>query len=89
MKRVKAVYCFYPSNFDRPSGFFGRALQLNKAVIIKLNGYLDRKHGSQKNVFPIEKIEDIKSLILTKISTLPVNYNRQWDNSQTLKEILM
>lgn len=55
------IVCFY-KNISRPSGFFGRALQLNKFVITLENGYLSKYNYDYHKVISINKIEDLLTI---------------------------
>lgn len=88
IKESKAIYCFYPSYVDRPSGFVGRALQLNKSLVIRSGGYLDKSYGSLENVFSIDHLNKITDLNLNNPCEPPLEQMREWDDSETLKDIL-
>ena len=51
------VYCFYTNN--RPSGFFGRALQLNKNIIVRKNSFLHKTFLDYNRLVPVSNLNDI------------------------------
>ena len=82
LKNAKYVYAANTTN--RPSGLFGRAMQLNKPVIIFKDSYNDSFDYSNK--FSIESIEDILGLPLNPNVT---QFNSGiYDDYNSLKSIL-
>ncbi|WP_310557796.1 hypothetical protein [Flavobacterium sp.] len=54
------TYCFY--NNDRPSGFFGRALQLNKPIIVRKNAFLDLVFLDYNKKIAVGKLEELEDI---------------------------
>ena len=60
MKHSDIVYCYY--NSKRPSGFFGRALQLKRPVIVKKGGYLDVAHPDYDKKIKLECLTELNDI---------------------------
>lgn len=71
------VYAYYSDTIERPSGIFGRALQMGRYVFVKKNGFLDKCYGDRVFVIPVEKISDMQANIFCKkpISISDERYN--------------
>jgi hypothetical protein len=84
MSNCQVIYCFYSN--DRPSGFFGRALQLNKRIIVRKNSFLENNFSPYKNLYPIS---DLKML---NKNTLFLNLNfenlTKYDDSSKFIKII-
>tara|TARA_X000000950_G_scaffold183181_1_gene221937 strand:- start:7948 stop:8667 length:720 start_codon:yes stop_codon:yes gene_type:complete len=61
IEKSNYVYCYYPLNFDRPSGFFGRAIQHNRKTIVREKSYLSREFNDFENVISINSLISLKS----------------------------
>ncbi|TNE53546.1 MAG: hypothetical protein EP338_11005 [Bacteroidetes bacterium] len=85
MKNSKIIYCFYTN--ERPSGFFGRALQLNKHIIVRDNTYLSRYFKHYSKLIPVEKLEDLTLEGLDFNDG--TNAAEPYDDSEEFKAILM
>lgn len=72
MSSCDNIYAYY-HNY-RPSGFFGRALQLNKRIIIKNHSYLSDNFKEYTNLYSVSSLNDLKieklnePLVLNKIN---------------------
>ena len=56
MSSCNFVYCFYTN--DRPSGFFGRSIQLNKWVLTRKNGYLHNNYSAYNKQLAVDVLEE-------------------------------
>jgi glycosyltransferase involved in cell wall biosynthesis len=72
------VYCFYTN--DRPSGFFGRAMQMNKDIIVRKNKFLHLTYNSYRNLIPIDQLEELDEL--EKLNEHKILFNNLDDNSK-------
>lgn len=83
---TEIVYCFYTNN--RPSGFFGRALQLGKKIIIRRNGYLHVMFGQYPNLIPIEQLSELNNDYFNSFSSKKTigteNLYDDYDNFKSL-----
>ncbi|PQJ81100.1 hypothetical protein [Polaribacter glomeratus] len=61
LNKCHIIYCFYTN--DRPSGFFGRALQLNKPIIVRENRYLDRMFLEYKNLIKVKSLNQLPVIV--------------------------
>ena len=59
-EKCYSVYCFYSN--DRPSGFFGRALQFNKPIIVRKNRFLHLMFKEYRNLIAVEKLEELENM---------------------------
>jgi hypothetical protein len=75
------IYNVYSNN--RPSGFFGRALQLEKYVLIKKNSYYSRI-GYNK-IVEIDSIGELENIVFEKNSI----ENKKYDSSIELISFIM
>lgn len=66
------ILCCY-NNINRPSGFFGRALQMNKFTIILEGEYLDINDYGYENIVKIQNFEDLNNFNFEKILLQIVN----------------
>ncbi|WP_159950350.1 hypothetical protein [Polaribacter septentrionalilitoris] len=81
---VGNVYCFYSN--DRPSGFFGRALQFNKNVIVRKNRFLHKMFNNYKNLIPIVNLSELNSVEFNSIENN--SGNSLFDDSEEFKNML-
>lgn len=51
------IYCYYTNN--RPSGFFGRAVQLNKPIIVRKGSFLDQSFLNYSNKIVVSSLYDL------------------------------
>lgn len=50
-------YCFYSN--DRPSGFFGRAVQMSKLIIVREGQFLHSTFSSYEGLIPVKRLIDL------------------------------
>jgi len=75
------IYCYYAN--ERPSGFMGRAMQLDKNVIVQENSYLASiKYG--KSI----KVNELNDLVLRERGNKPFD-TEKFNLSTTLKAYLL
>ena len=81
------IYAFYSTDIKRPSGVLGRALQLNKKVIVNKNGFLYESFGHHNNIIGVSDLCDI-IFDMESAEWQPSN-TKPYDSSNTLKKILL
>ena len=86
IEKCKFIYCYYPLEFDRPSGFFGRALQFNNIALVRANSYLSREFDFMPNVVSLTSLFSIKSQLISNAKSLKEGF--ALDSSIELKSIL-
>ena len=59
------IYCYYTN--DRPSGFFGRAVQLQKNIIIRKDKFLHNAFGAYKKLISIDVLDDLKQIDIDEL----------------------
>ncbi|AUD04464.1 hypothetical protein [Spirosoma pollinicola] len=87
MEKLDIIYCYY--NNDKPSGFMGRAMQLNKKVIVPLNSYLGSiPYTSSIRVTSLAQMDEIDwdNISDTNSNNSKIN---QFDESELLREFLL
>ncbi|MBI2259912.1 MAG: hypothetical protein HYU67_13565 [Flavobacteriia bacterium] len=62
MKYCKSIYSYY-SNY-RPSGFFGRSVQLNRQIIVKNNSFLSENFKEYKKLISISNLSELNADLL-------------------------
>tara|TARA_R110001583_G_scaffold151248_2_gene303186 strand:- start:8141 stop:9097 length:957 start_codon:yes stop_codon:yes gene_type:complete len=82
----RAVYAYYDFSVNRPSGILGRALQLNKYVIVRSGGYLHRNFSEYPNIIAISSLLEIQDEgFRAKLSSPPVSFDAsQYDDEKKL-----
>ena len=79
------IFCYYNS-VDRPSGIFGRAMQLGKYAVVKSDSYHSNYNRNYSGLIVIEEFSQLNSIVATmnfkKVS--PMIYN----DYTTLTDIL-
>lgn len=85
LKNSKIIYCFYTN--ERPSGFFGRALQLNKRIIVRANTFLTTHFSNYKNTIPVERLEDLSFDIKAKADES--DSAQAYNDADVFKQILL
>jgi hypothetical protein len=86
MNHSNFIYCYYSNN--RPSGFMGRAMQLNKNVIVKKNSYLGNiSYGRSIKVDSLREMEDLNFQVITN-GNLKAYSENLFDESSILKAYL-
>jgi hypothetical protein len=78
------VYCFY--NNDRPSGFFGRAVQMSKPVLVRKDSFLESAFSSYYKLIAVESLHELNNYCHGTVSSKAGKLN--FDDSQTLIEII-
>jgi hypothetical protein len=74
MNKCEFVYAFYTNN--RPSGFFGRAIQLNKPIIVRKNSFLHLQFSDYPNLILVQELKQlnfINSFIKSEICSNKYN----------------
>lgn len=59
------VYCYYTN--DRPSGFFGRAMQFQKPIIVKKGKFLHQAFELYEKLIPVEYLDELKQINVTDL----------------------
>lgn len=54
------VYCYYTNN--RPSGFFGRAIQFQKPIIVRKGQFLHKAFSEYNKLIVIEELDDLEEI---------------------------
>ena len=67
------IWCFYSPEVNRPSGIFGRAMQLEKQIIVKKNGYLHKNNTHYPYLKIISCVEEVNELEINYSKTDWVN----------------
>lgn len=80
------IYCYYSRDTNRPSGLFGRAVQLKKHVIVRKNGFLHRTNRDYGGLIPVDNLEDFNRKCTSGLKE--VTGVHQFDDSKTLLKIL-
>ncbi len=85
LRRADYVSVFRDLADARPSGVFGRAVQLGKTVVVEKGGYLHTNHQSYEGLIPIDRLEELTEVIdgLPGRPKIP-----NFDDSVALKTIL-
>lgn len=83
------VHCYYSLSMKRPSGIFGRAVQLGKWTLVKKGGYLHRNYNYPRTV-PISSLEELRSLDCYLDPEVQVSPDeiRRYDSSQELRQFV-
>lgn len=84
MNNCDIIYCFY--NNDRPSGFFGRALQLNKPIIVRKNSFLNKSFEHYKKQISIRNLQELDNFDFESIYS--VAKNSYYDDSDEFAKII-
>lgn len=80
------IYVFYTNN--RPSGFFGRALQLGKTIIVRKNAFLNFQFQNYNKLVAIENLKELETFQIGTICSIQrPNYN-DFDSSPRIKILL-
>jgi hypothetical protein len=82
---TNVVYCFYTN--QRPSGFFGRAFQMNKHIIVRENSYLATFFKEYKQLIPVSNLNELS--IDTVLLTNPDDYIEKFDDSSLFRKIII
>lgn len=83
------IYAFYHQEVCRPSGFFGRAHQLAKHVVIRRGGHLDRLFGAYSGCIKVSELSELMAYagrVYTERITPP--NQTTFDSSATLCELV-
>ena len=82
------IYCYYSPDVNRPSGIFGRAMQLEKKIIVRRNGYLHRNHKDYPGLIPIVSLDDISDII-PRFANFEFKHFQKYDDSTFLRKIIL
>lgn len=85
-KNIDYFFCYYDVNLQRPSGIFGRALQLNKYIIVKKGGYLEKAFYNYEGLIALERFQYIDKIMKEKKQKIYTNLN--YDDSKLLYQII-
>lgn len=83
------VYAFYSNDVCRPSGVFGRAVQLGKKVVIRKGGYIDAYFGDYVGVVSVGSLEELDLLLVDRKECSKGGSIRDYDHSEILKSYLL
>lgn len=81
------IWAFYGKDVRRPSGIFGRAVQLRKKVIVRKNGFLSRTNRDNPYMIEIDSVEEIRNLKAAE--ELNTRWKGDKDSSRELRGILL
>lgn len=84
-EKCEFIWCYYSTQIQRPSGIFGRALQLGKKIIVRDGGYLAR---SNRDYPCLIKMKQITDLFNKKDNCSLENWENKKDSSNELLDIL-
>ena len=79
------IYCYYDPEVKRPSGIFGRSIQLGKFVLVKKDGYLERAHKDYPGLTAISSLKELSGM---EVNRSPVK-GMILDDSELLKQIIL
>lgn len=79
------IYCFY--NNDRPSGFFGRALQFQKIIIVRKDKFLHNSFSSYNKLLPVKNLDELNDVNFKDLMLLNVK-NNEFNSSNLLKDYI-
>lgn len=85
MTNSNLVYCFYTN--DRPSGFFGRGIQLGKPVIVRKFSYLDSMFNEYKKQISINHLDELINLNVNEIEN-QINEINHYNDINKLKSFI-
>lgn len=80
------IYCYYTN--DRPSGFFGRALQYNKPIIVRKNKFLHQAYNDYEKLIPVDSLIDLSSFNFDSIE-VQGSINHKFNDSIVFSKYLM
>jgi len=72
LAKAGLVYVFYDKNINRSSGLFGRALQLQRHVLVRENSYLHRTFLNYAGLVPISSLSQLLDIELIKLLEKPI-----------------
>lgn len=83
------VYAYYDKSVNRPSGIFGRSLQLGLPVIVRKGGYLDKHYGNYERMIKLSSLSALQHAAAADFVP-PVGGASalEFDHSDTLRELL-
>ena len=81
----KLIWCYYSNDVERPSGIFGRAIQLKKHAIVREDGHLHKSNFNNPNLI---KIREVKEMLNINFDLKIVNWENSRDSSIDLLKIL-
>lgn len=86
-KIADIIYCYYDSDFSqRPSGLFGRALQLGKYSLVKRFGYLHIYHQDYEGLIDVADFSEFNTL-MGKFETKALKA-KKYDDYKSMARIL-
>lgn len=87
IEKSRFIYCYYPLEFDRPSGFFGRTIQFNNIALVRANSYLSKEFNYMPNVVSLASLFSMRSQIHNMDKSLKEEF--RLDSSKQLKSIFL
>jgi hypothetical protein len=57
------VYAYYDLSVNRPSGIFGRSVQLGRRVVVRRGGYLHKNFSHYSGLIAVESLDELPSLL--------------------------
>lgn len=78
-------YCFYSN--DRPSGFFGRAIQMKKPIIVREGQFLHTVFKSYSGLIPVKELTDLDQIDIKQTQAV-FRLSKDFDDSRRFTEIL-
>ncbi|AKH67847.1 hypothetical protein IMCC21906_00153 [Spongiibacter sp. IMCC21906] len=83
------VYAYYDQSVNRPSGIFGRAVQLGLPVVIRKGGYLERQYGNYEKIISLSSLEYLgKMLAGEPLGFVDPASRVSFDHSEILRRLL-
>lgn len=84
--KCDVFYCFYSN--DRPSGFFGRAVQMRKPIIVRKGQFLHSVFSSYEGLIPVKKLTDLDEFEI-EIDQPVIELIKDFDDREKFTKILM
>lgn len=84
MTHSDVIYCYYQNG--RPSGFYGRATQLQKPILVRANGYLHEVYYDYPFQIPVSSLDQLNTALLRNLINKG-NFN-DYDDSNRFHEIV-
>lgn len=83
------VYAYYDQSVSRPSGIFGRAVQLGLPVVIRKGGYLERQYGNYEKAIPLSSLDSLGKILASGHPDFEgLGSGASFDHSEILRKLL-
>jgi hypothetical protein len=87
MDKCHVIYNFYTN--QRPSGFFGRSMQMSKYIIVRSNSFLSTFFKDYSNLISVAKLDELNAMNIEVNKPAPVNDTAKlFDDAANFKQII-